>query len=81
MVSGAGAVLRQPVFVSDGMQTAVFRGFLPGLLEPMHRAFANTATEPFDGSGPFSGRRIVGYSVGAVDQYGSVAFDVTGPWR
>ena len=78
--SEGGIFLRHPFFVSDSASNT-FRGVLPGMLEPMHRAFTNIDTEPFDGEGLFSGRTIVGYSIGELGSYGSVAFDITGPWR
>lgn len=74
-------MLRAPVFVTDNASSNTYRGYLPGLLEPMHRAFTSIETTPFEGIGPFVGRQIVGYSVGDSNYYGSVALDVTGPWR
>ncbi len=79
---GGEILLRTPIFATDGAsQNTAIRGYLPGLIEPLHAAFTGTATVPFDGEGALLGRLIAGYSAGDSNNYGSFAMDLTGPWR
>lgn len=79
---GGEVLLRAPLFATDtsAPQSAI-RGIYPGLIEPLHRAFTNIVTLPFEGSDAFAGRLLAGYSVGNANSYGSFAIDLTGPWR
>lgn len=76
-----GYLLRAPVLVSDGVgRSDVRRGVLPGVIEPLHVAFNNINTVPFDGQGGFAGRMLAGYRIVSSND-GSVCIDLTGPWR
>ena len=82
--AGGQNVLRGSVCVNDtnGSSGSPLRGILPGVIEPLHHAFSGVRNvASFDGSGAFSGRQIVGLEYAGDNIYGSIAFDVTGPWR
>lgn len=78
-----GIALRWPIYVVAGTnEFDELRGFMPGLLEPLHRAFTEVDVSPISGAGVFFGREIVGLSIsnGSLGN-GSIAIDLTGPWR
>ena len=79
---GGETILRAPIFAADGPGvTDAYRGFVPGLLEPLHAAFTGISATLLDGVGPMAGRTLAGYRVGEAGGYGSIAVDITGPWR
>lgn len=75
-------ILRYPVLANDGDAIAnTIRGILPGMFEPMSRYYTTTAPAVFDGAGAYAGKAFAGMSVGQNNVYGSIVFDITGPWR
>lgn len=80
---GGELILSWPVFADDGHanNSLPIRGYVPGVIAPLHPAYTGVLVETFDGSGAFEGRSLVGLMVGEAAQYGSIVIDVTGPWR
>lgn len=79
--NGGGIAFSFPVWICEGSNSLVARGFMPGIMCPLHvrpMSHGDTVPNPLGMSGKTIRMVKMAYSSGSEARVG---FDITGPWR